>query len=110
MLGPNDAKIDLFYLIVVSAQMEVNGDVFDDDEDDITSNEIEASPSSQMNGVTSISKQYVRTPIEEVADEEDVDQDDFSRVYSVSTILENIGYAITPCTGKQSSIDFVESL
>ena len=46
MLGSNDAKIDLFYLIVVSAQMEVNGDVFDDVEDDITSNDNEESPSS----------------------------------------------------------------
>ena len=63
-----------------------------------------------MNGATSISKQYVRTPIEEVEDEEDGDQDDISRGYSVSTILANIGYVNSPWTNKQSSIDFVESL
>ena len=63
-----------------------------------------------MNGATSISKQYVRTPIEEVEDEEDGDEDDLSRVYSVSTILANIGYVNAPWTNKQSSIDFVESL
>ena len=99
----------LVFIIVVSIKMKVNGDFFDEDEDDITSNEIEVSPSSHMDRATSIGKQYVRTPIEE-EENEDEEQDDLSRVYSVSTILSNIGYETTPCTDKQSSIDFVESL
>ena len=62
-----------------STQMEVKGDIIDDEESFI-SNDIEASPASRMNEPTSIGKEYISTPIEEEQAEEDADQDDLSRV------------------------------